>query len=313
MTKVMNKEAVDLSVTLGKIKLKNPVMPASGTFGYGEEFAPFLDINDLGAVIVKGTFLKPRMGSFQHRLEEIPGGGICTVGLQGVGVERFIKEKLPYLRQFSTPVIVNIGGESIDEFATIAEILGKEEGISGLEINISCPNVKKGGMQFGVDPEAAFEAVKAVRNSTDLTVIAKLTPNVTDITVFARACQEAGADAISLINGMVGMAIDVDTRKSRLGKNLQAGILGPCLKPIALRLVYLVVQAVDVPVIGVGGITGAEDALEFFIAGATAIEIGTYNLIEPAVMIKTIEGIKQYLIDNGMSSIHDVIGSFVLS
>jgi len=309
----MTKDAVDLSVTLGKIKLKNPVMPASGTFGYGEEFAPFLDLNDLGAVIVKGTFLKPRMGSPQFRMEEIPGGMICTIGLQGIGVDRFIKEKLPYLRQFSTPVIVNIGGESVDEFARIADILSKEDGIAGLEINISCPNVKKGGMQFGIDPNAAFEVVKAVRNSTDLTIIPKLTPNVTDITIFAKACEEAGADAISLINGLVGMGIDINTRRSKLGKNLQAGITGPCIHAIALRLAYLVVQAVNIPVIGVGGITGAEDALEFFIAGATAIEIGTYNLIDPRVMIKTIEGIRQYLADNGINNINDIIGSFVLS
>ena len=309
----MHKETVDLSVTLGKIKLKNPVMPASGTFGYGEEFAPFLDINDLGAVIVKGTFLKPRMGSPQFRMEEIPGGSLCTIGLQGIGVDRLIKEKLPYLRQFSTPVIVNIGGESVDEFARITDILSKEDGIAGLEINISCPNVKKGGMQFGVDPNAAFEVVKVVRNNTDLTVIPKLTPNVTDITIFAKACEEAGADAISLINGLVGMAIDINTRRSKLGKSLQAGVTGPCIKPIALRLVYLVVQAVNIPVIGVGGITCAEDALEFLIAGATAVEIGTYNLIDPRVMIKTIEAIKQYMIDNGINNINDIIGSFVPS
>jgi len=308
----MSRETVDLSVTLGKMKLKNPVMPASGTFAYGEEFADFINLEDLGAVIVKGTFLKPRMGSPQFRMEEIPGGSLCTIGLQGVGLDRFIEEKLPYLRQFSTPVIVNIGGESIDEFARIAEILSQEDGIAGLEINISCPNVKKGGMHFGVDPEAAFEVVKAVRNNTDLTIIPKLTPNVTDITIFAKACEEAGADAISLINGLVGMAIDINTRRSKLGKNLTAGVTGPLLKPIALRMVWQVAQVVNIPVIGVGGITGAEDALEFFIAGATAVEIGTYNLVDPKVMIKTIEGIKKYLIDNGINSIKDIIGSMVL-
>lgn len=309
----MSRDAVDLSVTLGKIKLKNPVMPASGTFGYGEEFTDFLDINDLGAVVVKGTFLKPRMGNPQHRMIEITGGSLCSIGLQGIGVERFIKEKLPFLRRFSTPVIVNIGGESIDEFARITEILSKEEGVAGLELNISCPNVKKGGMQFGCDPDAAFEVVKVVRNNTDLTVIPKLTPNVTDITVFAKACEEAGADAVSLINGLVGMAININTRRSKLGKNLTAGVTGPCLKPIALRLVWLVVQAVKIPVVGVGGITGAEDALEFFIAGATAIQIGTYNLIDPRIMIKTIDGIKQYLIDNKMKSMKDITGSFIIS
>ena len=308
----MNRDTVDLSVTLGKMKLKNPVMPASGTFGYGEEFADFINLEDLGAIIVKGTGLHPRLGSFQHRLVEIPGGSLCTIGLQGVGVDSFIKDKLPYLRQFSTPVIVNIVGESTDDFARVTEILSKAEGVAGLEINISCPNVKKGGMHFGVDPEATFEVVKAVRNSTDLTVIPKLTPNVTDITIFAKVCQEAGADAISLINGFVGMAIDTKTRRSRLGKNLTGGVTGPFLKPVALRLVWQVTQVVNIPVIGVGGITGAEDALEFLIAGATAIEIGTYNLIDPKVTIKTIEGIRKYLIDNKISSVRDIIGSFVL-
>lgn len=309
----MSRETVDLSVTLGKIKLKNPVMPASGTFGYGEEFADFINLNDLGAVIVKGTGLHPRLGSFQHRFMEIPGGSLCTIGLQGVGVDRFIKDKLPYLRQFSTPVIVNIIGESADDFARVAGILNKAEGVAGIEINVSCPNVEKGGMHFGVDPDATFKVVKAVRNNTDLTVIPKLTPNVTDITIFAKVCEEAGADAISLVNGLVGMAIDINTRRSRLGKNLTGGVTGPFLKPIALRLVWQVAQVVNIPVIGIGGITGAEDALEFFIAGATAIEIGTYNLIDPKVMIKTIEGIKQYLIDNGINSINDIIGSMVLS
>ena len=309
----MSRETVNLSVTLGKIKLKNPVMPASGTFGYGEEFADFINLNDLGAVIVKGTGLHPRLGSFQHRFMEIPGGSLCTIGLQGVGVDRFIKDKLPYLRQFSTPVIVNIIGESADDFARVAGILNKAEGVAGIEINVSCPNVEKGGMHFGVDPDATFKVVKAVRNNTDLTVIPKLTPNVTDITIFAKVCEEAGADAISLVNGLVGMAIDINTRRSRLGKNLTGGVTGPFLKPIALRLVWQVAQVVNIPVIGIGGITGAEDALEFFIAGATAIEIGTYNLIDPKVMIKTIEGIKQYLIDNGINSINDIIGSMVLS
>lgn len=309
----MSREDVDLSIVLGKMKLKNPVMPASGTFGYGEEFADFINLEDLGAIIVKGTGLHPRLGSFQHRFMEIPGGSLCTIGLQGVGVDRFIKDKLPYLRQFSTPVIVNIIGESTDDFARVTEILNKAEGVAGVEINISCPNVKKGGMHFGVDPDATFEVVKAVRNNTDLTVISKLTPNVADITIFARVCEEAGADAISLINAPVGMAIDINTRRSRLGKNLTGGVTGPFLKPIALRLVWQVAQVVNIPVIGIGGITGAEDALEFFIAGATAIEIGTYNLIDPKVMIKTIEGIKKYLIDNGINSINDIIGSMVLS
>jgi len=309
----MSSQAVDLSVSIGKLKLKNPVIPAAGTFGYGEEFANFVDINELGAVIVKGTGLYPRLGSFEHRFLEIPGGSLCTIGLQGVGVEVFIKEKLPYLRRFSTPVIVNIVGDDIDEFAQVAEILSRAEGVAGLEVNISCPNVEKGGMHFGVDPEATFEVVRAIRNNTDLTVIPKLTPNVTDITIFAKVCEEAGADAISLINGLVGMAIDINTRRSKLGKNLTGGVTGPCIKPIALRMVWQVVHTVSIPVIGIGGITGAEDALEFLVAGATAIEIGTYNLIEPKVTIKTVQGIKQYLIDRGINSVNEIIGSMVLS
>ena len=309
----MNKETIDLSVTIGKMKLKNPVMPASGTFGYGSEFADFLDINDLGAVIVKGTGPAPRLGSHQHRFVEIPGGSLCTIGLQGVGVDSFVKEKLPYLRQFSTPVIVNIIGNSTDDFIKVTEILSKADGVSGLEINISCPNVKKGGMQFGIDPDATFDVVSAVKNHTDLTVIAKLTPNVTDIKTFAKVAEEAGADAISLINGLVGMAIDINTRRSRLGKNLTGGVSGPLLKPLAVRMVWQVAQVVKIPVIGCGGITGAEDALEFLMAGATAIQIGAYNLIDPTVTIRTIDRIRKHLIDNGIKCINDIIGTMVLS
>jgi len=310
----MNKDSsgaqVDLSVTLGKMKLKNPVMPASGTFGYGREFADFVNLDDLGAVIVKGTTLRPRMGSFQHRLVGIPGGSLCSIGLQNVGVDSFIADKLPYLRQFNVPVIVNIAGESVEEFVRVTEILNRAEGVAGIEINISCPNVKKGGMHFGVDPDATFAVVKAVKGATDLTVISKLTPNVTDITEFARACEEAGADAISLINGLVGMAIDVDSRRSRLGSNLTGGVSGPCIKAIALRMVWQVAQVVRVPVVGIGGIACAEDALEFILAGASAVEVGTYNLVYPWVMVEIIEGIRAYLIKKGVSDLNAIKGSF---
>ncbi|MCD6567888.1 MAG: dihydroorotate dehydrogenase [Dehalococcoidia bacterium] len=310
MNKVSSGAAVDLSVTLGKMKLKNPVMPASGTFGYGREFADFINLDDLGAVIVKGTTLRPRLGSFQHRLLEIPGGSLCSIGIQNVGVDSFIADKLPYLRQFNVPVIVNIAGESVEEFARVTEILSKAEGVAGIEINISCPNVKKGGMHFGVDPDATFAVVRAVKGATDLTVMPKLTPNVTDVTVFARACEEAGADAISLINGLVGMAIDVDSRRSKLGKNLTGGVTGPCLKPIALRMVWQVAQVVGIPVVGVGGIACPEDALEFILAGASAVEVGTYNLVNPRVMIEIIEGIRDYLIKKGVSDLAAIRGSF---
>jgi dihydroorotate dehydrogenase (NAD+) catalytic subunit len=257
--------------------------------------------------------LKPQLGSFQNRFIEIAGcASVSSVGLQNVGVDRLIKEKLPYLRRFSTPVIVNIAGTSTEEFVKVAEILNKAEGVSAIEINISCPNVRKGGVHFGRDPDMTFEVVKAVRNATDLTIIAKLTPNVTDITIFAKVCEEAGADAVSLINALVGMAIDIKTRRSKLGKNLMCGIGGPWVKPLAVRMVWEVAQVVNIPIIGIGGITSAEDTLEFFIAGATAIEIGKYNLIDTKVTIKTIEGIRKYLMDNGISSIRDIIGSLVL-
>jgi dihydroorotate dehydrogenase (NAD+) catalytic subunit len=310
MSSIVDDTSVNLSVNLGKIQLKNPVMPASGTFGYGEEFADFINLNDLGAVIVKGTTLRPRLGSFQHRLVEIPGGSLCSIGIQNVGVDRFIADKLPYLRQFRVPVIVNIAGESVEEFARVTEILSKAEGVSGIEINISCPNVKKGGMNFGVDPDATFAVVKAVRNATDLTVMPKLTPNVTDITAFARACEEAGADAISLINGFVGMSIDINSKRSRLGKNLTGGVTGPCIKPLALRLVWQVARVVDVPVVGIGGITSAEDALEFILAGACAVEVGTYNLVDPWVMIEIIDGIRSYLMEKKISDLNAIRGTF---
>jgi len=309
----MNREAVDLSVVLGKIRLKNPVMPASGTFGYGEEFADLVNLEDLGAVIVKGTTLNPRLGSFQNRVIEIAGCAfISTIGLQNVGVDRFIKDKLPYLRQFGTLVIVNVACESTEEFVKVTEILNKAEGVDGIEVNMACPNVKGGGMSFAADSDMTFKVVKAVRNATDLTMIAKLVPSVTDITTLAKVCEEAGADAICPIYSPIGMAIDINTRRSKLGKNLTGALGSPSLKPAAVRMVWQVAQVVNIPVIGCGGITGAEDALEFFIAGATAIEIGAYNLIDPTVTIRTIEGIKKYLIDNGIKSINDIIGSMVL-
>lgn len=306
----MNSESVDLSVTLGKIKLKNPVMPSSGTFGYGSEFADFLNLNDLGAVIVKGTTLHPRLGSFQRRFTEVAGcAKISTVGLQNVGVERFIKDKLPFLRQFEKPVIVNIAGESVEEFIKITEILNKAEGISGLEINLACPNVKGGGAQFSADPDTTFRVIKAVKNATDLTIISKPSPTIIDITVLAKVCEEAGADAICPNYSAMGMAIDIHTRRSKLGKNLIATMGGPWMKPIAVKMVWQAAQVVRIPIIGGGGITCAEDAIEFFIAGATAIQIGIYNLVDPTVTIKTIKGIKKYLTTYGIKSILDLIGS----
>ena len=307
------KNAYDLTTTIGKLILQNPVMPASGTFGYAMEYAPFLDLNRLGAIIVKCITLKPRMGSYPHRLAEVASGTVCTIGLQNVGVDRFIEEKMPYLRQLKPPIIVNIGAQMVEEFAELASRLNKVEGIGALEVNVSCPNVKKGGMHFGTDPEATFQAIKAIRQETDLTVITKLTPNVTDITEFAKAAVSAGTDAISLINAPLAMTVDIETRKPKLGKNITGGLTGPAVKPIAVRMVWQVAQAVDVPIIGVGGIACAEDALEFIIAGASAVQIGTYNLVDPTSLVKTIDGIEAYMVRKKIRRLRDLIKSLEVS
>jgi len=310
----MNRESVDLSVTLGRIRLKNPVMPSSGLFGYGIEFADFLNLNSLGAIVVKGTTLHPRPGNFQHRFTEVAGcASISTIGLQNVGVEKFVKEKLPFLQKFGTPVIVNIAGESIEEFVKITEILNQAEGIAGIEINLACPNVSGGGAQFSADPDTTFQVVKAVREVTDLTIIPKLSPTITDVTVLAKVCEEAGADAICPNYSVMGMAIDIHTRRSILGKNMIASVGGPWMKPIAVKLVWQAAQVVKIPIIGGGGITCGEDAIEFFIAGATAIQIGIWNAVDPKVTVQTIEGISNYLIDHGIKRIGDFVGSLRMS
>lgn len=299
----------DLSVRIGKVSLRNPVMPASGTFGYAIEFASFIDLNRLGAVLVKCVTLKPRLGSYPHRFVESPSGMVCTIGLQNVGLQRFIEEKMPFLRQLEPPLIVNIAAQSVEEFGELASRLGKVEGIHALEINVSCPNEKKGGMQFGIDPELTYQVVKAIRKETDLTLITKLTPNVTDVTVIAKAAVSGGTDALSLISGSLAMVVDIEKRRSRLGRNLTGGLSGPAIRPIAVRMVWQVAQVVSVPIIGVGGITCAEEALEFIIAGATAIQIGTYNLVDPTSLIKTIDGIEGYLVRKKISSVRDLIKS----
>jgi dihydroorotate dehydrogenase (NAD+) catalytic subunit len=305
---------VDLSVNLGKMKLKNPVMPSSGTFGYGIEFTDFLNLNDLGAIVVKGTTLRPRLGNFQRRFTEIAGSAeISTIGLQNVGVERFVKDKLPLIRKFEAPVIVNIAGESVEEFVKITEVLSRAEGIGGIEVNLACPNVQGGGLQFSADRDATFQVVKAVRNATDLPLIAKLCPTLTDVSILAKVCEEAGADALCPIFAVMGMTIDIQTRKSKLGKNLFASVGGPWMKPIALKLTWQAAQAVKIPIIGGGGITCGEDAIEFFIAGATAVQVGIYNFIDPRVTIRIIEGIKNYLMDHGIKRIGDLVGSFKMS
>lgn len=300
-----------MEVEIAGIKLKNPVMTASGTFGYGQEYAPFVDLNRLGAMVLKGITLKPKMGNPPPRVIETPSGMLNAIGLQNVGVEVLIKEKLPYLKKFNTPVVINISGDTIEEYMELARRLGvvsEEVGVAGLEVNISCPNVKKGGMVWGTDAQSTYKIISSVRKATSLPLIVKLTPNVTDIKIIAQIAEEAGADAISLINTLVGMAVDIDSRKPKL-TNVSGGLSGPALKPVALWLVWQVFQTVNIPVIGIGGIIKVEDALEFIIAGARAIEIGTANFVNPRATIEIIEGIEKYLIENNIKNINELVGS----
>ena len=300
-----------LEVEIAGIKLKNPVMTASGTFGYGQEYAPFVDLNRLGAMILKGITLKPKMGNPPPRVIEIPSGMLNSIGLQNVGVEALIKEKLPYLKKYNTPVIINISGDTIEEYVELArrlEEISVKMGVAGLEVNISCPNVKKGGMAWGTDAKATYKIVSSIRKITTLPLIVKLTPNVTDIKIMAQAAEEAGADALSLINTLVGMVVDIDSRKPKLA-NVSGGLSGPAVKPVALWLVWQVFQMVKIPIIGIGGIINVEDALEFIIAGARAIEIGTANFVNPRVTIEIIEGIEKYLTKNNIKDVNELVGS----
>ncbi len=301
----------NLEVEIGGIKLKNPVMTSSGTFGYGQEYAPFVDLNKLGAMILKGITLKSKMGNPPPRVIETPSGMLNTIGLQNVGVEMLIKEKLPYLQKFNTPVIINISGDTVEEYVELVRRLGEiseEMGVAGLEVNISCPNVKKGGMVWGTDAHSTYELINSIRKATSLPLIVKLTPNVTDIKTIAQAAEEAGADALSLINTLVGMVVDIDSHKPKLA-NVSGGLSGPAVKPVALWLVWQVFQTVNIPVIGIGGIIKVGDALEFIIAGARAIEIGTANFVNPRVTIEIIEGIEKYLIENNIKDINELVGS----
>jgi dihydroorotate dehydrogenase (NAD+) catalytic subunit len=297
-----------LAVTIGGLTLRNPVMPASGTFGYGEEYAPFVDLNSLGAVVTKGISLLPRDGNPPPRIMETPAGMLNAVGLQNVGVHAFIAEKLPFLRRFDVPVIVNIFGESVDEYAAVAELLSRAGGVGALEVNISCPNVKKGGIAFGARPDSAAEVTAAVRASTDLPVIVKLTPNVTDIVEVALAAEAAGAHALSLINTLLGMSVDVERRVPHL-KNVTGGLSGPAIRPVAVRMVWQVAGRVKIPAIGVGGIVDAAGALEFLIAGARAVQVGTGQFVNPRTIRNVVAGIAAYLERHGMHGIGEIIGS----
>lgn len=300
---------MDLEVEIGRLKLKNPVLVASGTFGYGREYAPFLDLNILGGIVVKGISLKERSGNPPPRLVEVPCGLINAIGLENVGIERFLKEKLPFLKTIDTKIIVNIFGDSIEEYALLAEKLEKS-GVDALELNISCPNIKD-GLVFGKDKKLAAKVTKAVRDVTDLPIIVKLTPEVTDIVAIAREVINCGADGVSLINTFPAMAVDVNTRRPRLS-NITGGLSGPCLKPISLKMVWDIVRTLNIPTVGIGGIFTAQDALEYLIVGAKAVQIGTANFINPKVSVEVLEGIKSYLKDNGFKDINDVIGSLIV-
>ena len=298
----------DLRVNIGNLALKNPVMTASGTFGYGEEFADLVDLSAIGGIIVKGTTLHKREGNPYPRMAETPSGMLNAVGLQNKGVHYFVDAIYPRIKDIDSQMIVNVSGSCVEDYAETAAIINDLEKIPAIELNISCPNVKHGGMTFGVQPQAAAEVVSAVRKAYKKTLIVKLTPNVTDITEIAKAVEGAGADAVSLINTMLGMAIDVEKRKPVLS-SVTGGLSGPAIKPVALRMVWQVAKAVSVPVVGLGGIMNADDAIAFLLAGATAIEIGTANFIDPAVTVKVAEGINAYLDRHGYRSVKEIIGA----
>ena len=297
----------DLSVNIGKLNLKNPVMTASGTFGYGVEFEDFVDLEQIGGIIVKGTTLQHREGNPYPRMAETPSGMLNAVGLQNKGVDYFVEKIYPQIKDINTNMIVNVSGSDIDSYVKMAERINELEHIPAIELNISCPNVKQGGMAFGVTTEGAAEVVSAVRKVYDKTLIVKLSPNVTSIADIARAVEGAGADSVSLINTLLGMAIDAEKRKPILS-TITGGMSGAAVKPIALRMVWQVAQAVKIPVIGLGGIMNWRDAVEFLLAGATAIQIGTANFIDPAITVKVAQGIDDYLNRHGFSSVKDIIG-----
>ncbi len=298
----------NLSVDIAGIKLRNPVMTASGTFGYGAEFAPYMDLEKIGAIVTKGLSMKPKAGNPTPRIVETPGGMLNAIGLQNVGIDAFISEKVPFLRTISTPVIVNLYGNTLEEYGELAARIDTIPEVAGIEVNISCPNVKQGGIVFGTDPKAAYDVVSLVRESTLKPVIVKLSPNVTDVVIMAQSCVDAGADALSLINTLTGMAIDLHKRRPILA-NITGGLSGPAIKPVALRMVWQVAKAVQVPIIGIGGIMTAIDALEFILAGATAIQVGTANFLDPSAAQTIAQGMESYLIENSISDIHELIGA----
>ncbi len=298
----------DLRVEIGSLELKNPVMTASGTFGYAKEFESYMDLSLLGEIVVKGISLKPRAGNPSPRVVETACGMLNAIGLENVGVDRFISEKMVYLEKLAVPVIVNVLGDSLEEYGEIAARLADVEGVGAIEVNISCPNVKKGGVAFGTDPNMAAAVTEKVKKSCALPVIIKLSPNVTDIVAIAKAVEDGGADAVSLVNTLIGMAIDLNSRSPKLA-NVIGGLSGPAIKPVALRMVYQVSQALSLPVIGIGGIQSGEDAMEFMLAGATAVQVGTANLVNPAASAEIVTEMADYVADNQLTSIRELIGS----
>lgn len=296
-----------LQTKIHNLTLKNPVMTASGTFGYGEEFTDFIDISRLGGIVVKGTTGERRQGNPYPRMAETPSGMLNAVGLQNVGVGNFCKEVYPRIKHFDTNIIVNVSGSSIEEYCATAEQIDALDGIPAIELNISCPNVKKGGMGFGTNPEMASQVVREVRRVYHKTLIVKLTPNVTNVVEIAKAVEDAGADSVSLINTLLGMAVDVERQRPYLS-TITGGLSGPCVKPVAVRMVWQVAHAVQIPVIGLGGIASAADALEFLMVGAKAVQVGTANFLDPAITVKIVEGLEDYCKRHRISDINDIIG-----
>ena len=299
---------MDLSVRIGSLTLKNPLIAASGCFGYGVEYADLVDLSSLGGIAVKGLFLTERQGHPAPRIVETPAGMLNAIGLQGIGVRRFVDEKLPELRARRATVIVNVCGTTIEEYCEVSRILSDADGVAAIELNISCPNIKEGGIQFGCSLDGTFNVVSAVRKVTTLPLIPKLTPNVTDVASFAHAAEDAGADAVSLVNTFLAMVIDVETRRPRISNGV-GGLSGPAIRPIAVRMVHECHQIVKIPIVGMGGISDARDALEFMIAGATAVQVGTANFVDPLIWPKLLDGIRDYLERHAIARVSDLVGS----
>ncbi len=303
--------SVNLAVEFAGIRLQNPVLTASGTFGYAKEFEPYLDLNRLGGLIVKTITRQPRPGNPAPRVAETAAGMLNAIGLQNVGIDAFIADKLPYLRQLAPPLIVNVAGESIEDFRELTKRISDEPGVAAIELNISCPNVAR-GLDFSIDPKLTYQVVKAARDATHLPVLPKLSPNVTDIRAIAKAAEDAGASGISLINTLLGMAIDVRTRRPKIA-NITGGLSGPAIRPIAVRMVWQVSHTVKIPVLGMGGIVSGEDAAEFLLAGATAVAVGTANFVNPTNVIQVIDGLEAYCATHGIWHVRELVGGFLIA